>query len=119
MNCPICQNEEIKEGQNFCQICGFDLRKGPSVLTEEEIEENRMSENVLDESVQMQKRFAEFYNTAGLIGIGACGGVQLSEPAFRATFQEYKSEPRNSSEYPVELYVLRNGIKIFTICDRP
>jgi hypothetical protein len=24
--CPKCENENIETGQNFCQICGYDLK---------------------------------------------------------------------------------------------
>jgi ribosomal protein L37E len=24
--CPHCQNEEIEYNQNYCQICGYDLK---------------------------------------------------------------------------------------------
>lgn len=26
--CPRCNNIDIKEGANFCHVCGLDLRKG-------------------------------------------------------------------------------------------
>ena len=25
--CPRCENEELREGQNFCQICGLNLKE--------------------------------------------------------------------------------------------
>ena len=25
--CPRCENENLKDGQNFCQICGLDLKR--------------------------------------------------------------------------------------------
>ncbi len=31
--CPRCKNEEVRKGQNFCQICGLDLNREERVET--------------------------------------------------------------------------------------
>lgn len=31
--CPRCQNYEIDKNDNFCKICGLDLRKGTAAGT--------------------------------------------------------------------------------------
>ncbi len=27
LQCPRCKNEELKEDQNYCQICALDLKR--------------------------------------------------------------------------------------------
>ena len=34
--CPICENEEIKETDNYCKICGYKLKNN-----ENESEDNK------------------------------------------------------------------------------
>lgn len=35
--CPRCKNEELEEDQNYCQICGLDLKRtAQEVLVQEQ-----------------------------------------------------------------------------------
>lgn len=116
MNCPVCKNEEIKDGQNFCQICGFDLKKGPKVLTDEEIEKNRVAAETLTEIVQIQKRITELYKRGNIIAVYEWGAM-LEEMVFRATFPEYEEKPHQGND--VKLYAILDGVEFFALSDRP
>lgn len=39
--CPRCKNEDINKNQNYCQVCGLDLRKeiAPEVPVQEQSKE--------------------------------------------------------------------------------
>lgn len=41
--CPRCENEKLVENQNFCQICGLDLRIAPEILVQDENEGKKQS----------------------------------------------------------------------------
>lgn len=34
--CPRCENEKLREDQNFCQICGLNLRTAQEVPVQEQ-----------------------------------------------------------------------------------
>ena len=88
--------------------------------------QNSISENslsipgeIVSELAAMKTRYDEIYNQTGLAGF-MCGnglyeGVQLSERAFTATFNEYESADRNDEKYPTELYAMISGVRFFCI----
>ncbi|MBY0755059.1 hypothetical protein K5V21_06280 [Clostridium sardiniense] len=41
--CPRCKNEKLEEGQNYCQICGLDLKR-----TAQEVPVQEQLLNLLD-----------------------------------------------------------------------
>ena len=118
MNCPVCKNEEIKEGQDFCSACGLDLRKKPEALTEEAINENRITDEILKEVAELRKNTMRLKEKGAVISV-EIDGAHLSEQVFRCTFSNYQVAPRNSDYCPVELSAIYDGVKFFAISDRP
>ena len=80
-----------------------------------EPKKNQIPEEILRELARMSRRFYELYRNFGFTSFDSYGNVHLSGEAFLATFQEYKSEARDSAAYPEELSAIFDGAKFFCI----
>ena len=76
---------------------------------------NTTNEELLKEFIELRERFQPLYRETGLISIENGGGIMLTPEMFFDTFQTYKTKPRNSEEYPEELYAYYNNVRFFCI----
>lgn len=112
--CPECGgglNEEAPEAVESCR----GAKELDQVQDTTKAKENQIPDEILRELARMSRRFYELYRNFGFTSFDSYGNVHLSGEAFLATFQEYKSEARDSAAYPEELSFVFDGAKFFCI----
>jgi len=104
------------EGTN-CKFCDIDCN---APVTEQGANKNNhlhnnTNEEILKEFIELRERFQPLYRETGLLSIETNTGILLTPKMFFDTFQTYKTKPRNSEEYPEELYAYYNNARFFCI----
>lgn len=117
--CARCQGKLKEEAMiniiKASDVLGDDHDAKIQLQYIEEPKKNQIPEEILRELARMSRRFYELYRNFGFTSFDSYGNVHLSGEAFLATFQEYKSEARDSAAYPEELSAIFDGAKFFCI----
>jgi CMP-2-keto-3-deoxyoctulosonic acid synthetase len=63
----------------------------------------------------LRREFFEEYEHSGLISVENKLGIHLTEAAFLATFNDYKSTVLKHCEYPEQLDAMYNKVRFFCV----